>query len=132
DLFEDIIQTRTAAIVHDNYAFFAVDTTLRYGVLIDETQRRVFAAFDQFELGDGVKIKQFCEIKTTLSRKLFFITTDDKLYEYFGSSEYATCRLDPAEFSSNDPSIRQKLFKVYLGFDASEDPSTVTTTYAAQ
>lgn len=105
-LFDEVIQTVTAATNFDDYALFAVDTIYGPGVLIYDTIRGCWVGLDRY-YGVG-QIKQFAQIKVAGNRKLFFITTENELYEAFASTEAEVCRLYLGEWSANDPFIEQK------------------------
>ena len=80
-LFEGIQQQNCAAITFDNYALFAVDSVYGKIVIVYDTITRSFVGFDQFSV--SLEIKQFAEVITTETRKLFVITTDDSVYELY-------------------------------------------------
>ncbi len=92
DLLADITQTYGAAISYDNYSVFAMLT--RYGPAIvwyDEMQS-AFASVDVFPEIQA-EIKQFASVLTRSTRRLFFITADNHIYEYDpADGETATVR----------------------------------------
>lgn len=62
-------------------------------------------------------IKQFADIKTKDTHKLFFVTNDNKIYEMFGSDiNFATCSIYVGEWSSADARSQQKANYLYLIF----------------
>jgi len=113
-LFNGITQSVNAATNFDNYCFFSMDTVFGPAIIVYDTLRQSFVGIDQFsnlgvdETGFPARIKMFCEIKTNLGRRFFFITTSNKFCEYFGSSTTATCSLFTKEFCSGDPKISTK------------------------
>lgn len=125
-LLENIIQTVTAAITFDNYALFAVTTIYGAGMLVYDTILKKYAAIDIYP---GVSaIKQFAEVKLTNKRLLFFITTDNKLYQAF-AGETAKCQLFTREFAV-DPSTDHKAYDAQLAFiDAKENGVLSVTEY---
>lgn len=99
-LLSNISAHKTAAIVSDNYAYFAVNTIFGYGIVVFDTITRNYVGIDIFpEVGE---IKQFCEIDTGTERKLYFITTNNRLYEAF-AGDTATCQLYVGDWCSENP-----------------------------
>lgn len=82
-LLQDIIQQNVAAVNFDDYAIFHVNTVYGNVSLIYDTLIGKWTAVDK--LSGIPSIKQFAEIKTVGTRKLFFITATG-LYEYFGDT----------------------------------------------
>ncbi len=110
-ILQGIQQDYVAAINFDNYALFALNTIHGRGIVVYDTLHDVFSAIDIYpEVG---QIKQFCEVKTNIGRKLLFITVDDMHYEAFVSEDKAVCSVYFKEWSSEDPSfdIKPSLFK---------------------
>lgn len=105
-----VIQDITAAYSWSDYGFFAVNTIYGYGVLVYDqlTGFQSFVSFDQL-LGDpSVAIKQFADIKTTTGiRELFFITTNNLLYQYFGGST-AICGFYVGDFTASGNGVELK------------------------
>lgn len=79
---EQIIQNTTAAINSDNYGFFALDTVYGPAVLVYDTLRKQYSAIDIYPEVEG-KIKQFAEVKVNGARYLYFITTNNQMFEMF-------------------------------------------------
>lgn len=92
DLLADVTQTYGAAISYNNYSVFAMLT--RYGPAIiwyDEMQG-AFVSVDVFPEIQA-EIKQFASVLTRSVRRLFFITSDNHIYEYDpADGETATVR----------------------------------------
>jgi len=131
-LFSNIVQSsNNAAISFDNYALFSMDTIFGPAVIVYDTLRSSFVGIDSFtNLGvDGsnypARIKQFAETKTTLGRRLFFITTSNKLFEYY-AGETADCTVFTREFCSQDPNIELKPTGAYCIFTDSRENGQVT------
>lgn len=107
-LFKNITQSVTASITFDNFGLFAVQTIYGPAILIYDTINNTWVGLDIYDNLEGASIKQFAEVKTSTSRRLFFITSDSKLYEYNAGTTYATCKLYLGEWCSNDPKIEQQ------------------------
>ena len=113
-LFRDVVQGTTATGDLDNYTFFSVNTIYGPSVLVFDTLAKVFSSLDIYNnIGT---IKMFAQVKTSTSRRLFFITSDNALYEAFANSAFETCSLYAGEFCSNDPSVEQKMDMLKLVF----------------
>lgn len=95
-LFSDLVQDISCATQFDNYALYAVNTIFGYGTLVYDTLTEQFISIDLYSNLSGA-IKMFAEVKTTLAHKLFFITSDDKLYEWNAGNK-ATVQFYPAEY----------------------------------
>lgn len=122
-LFKDIFQTTCAAYGFDNYAFFAVDTTLGHGIMVFDTLSKTFVSFDQYSNLKG-KIKQFADIQTTSGRELYCITTENKVYRLFDpSSDIAPIKVKLGGWwNSGDPKIQHTPARLGLTFvDVLED-----------
>jgi hypothetical protein len=79
------IQNICAAVESDNYAIFALQTIYGSAFLWYDTLNQSYTSIDIFPEITG-KIKQFCVLKIQGMRKLFFITDDNKFYEYEAST----------------------------------------------
>ena len=105
--FSGIIQdaTMSAAILYDNYEFYAVNTIFGSAIAVYDT---ILSCWTSFDLGQcPVLIKQLAKIELTIQR-LYAIGIDDNLYELYGSDTIATStvRLGAA---SNDPKMTHKI-----------------------
>jgi hypothetical protein len=131
-LFTNIIQSVNAASTSDNYAFFSMDTVFGPAIVVYDTLRENFVGIDMFEnLGVDfdnypARVKQFAETKTTIGRRFFFITTSNKLFEYYASPVTAICRLYTKEYCSNDPNVELKPTNCYSIFVDSQEEGLVT------
>ena len=125
-LFEGIVQDVACAFLHDNYALFAVNTIFGYGVLVYDTITQAFISLDLPDI-EG-HIKQFAEIKINGSRRLFFITTANKLYEAYASTTVESCRIYIGEFCTRDPKIEQKPADIKLVLINAIEAGTIYAT----
>lgn len=123
-IFRDVAQGVSATGELDNYTFFSVNTIYGPAVLVFDTLARVFSSVDIYA-GIG-PVKMFAQIKTSTTRRLFFITSDNALYEAFASAAFETASLYIGEFCSNDPSVEQKLDMLKLVFIDALESGAVT------
>ena len=89
-IFGDIVQSAeyAAAILYDNYEFYALNTILGPVIAVYDTLTESWSSFDTTQTG-GKKVKQLAKIESTIQR-LYAITEDDNLYELYGGTENAT------------------------------------------
>lgn len=102
-MFASLTQTLTAAVTFDDYSFFAVNTIYGPGVLVYDTIQETWVCldiYDNFEADEY--IIQFCEVKVGSTRSLFCRTTENKIYQLFAGTEFATCKLYLGDWCSND------------------------------
>lgn len=124
-LFKNLTQNVTAAINFDDYGLFAVKTIYGNAILVFDTLTKTFTGLDIYSNVTG-EIKQFCEVKVGGIRKLFFITTDNQLFEAYGGVSTATCQLFAGEWCSNDPSLEQKPNDFKVVFTDAKESGSVT------
>lgn len=105
-LFEGITQNVTCATNFDDYAMFSVNTIFGPGVLVYDTVRSAWVGLDRYR--NVGTIKQFAQIKVEGVRRLFFITTDNELFEAFASDSIETARMYIGEWSNESPFVEQK------------------------
>lgn len=113
-ILQGISQDYVAAINFDNYALFACNTIYGRGIVVYDTLSRTFVAVDIYP---GIsQIKQFAEVKNSAGERfLFFITTDNKLYQAF-AGDISTTKLLVGEWCSNDPKLEQRWSQLKLVF----------------
>jgi len=126
DLFDDIEQVNTAAVVFDNYAMFSINTKFGPAVLVFDELGQSFSSIDQYLNVDT--IVQFSIARTTLNQKLLFRTIDNKLYEAFASSERERCQAYLGEFCSNEPEKEQQPLRLKLVYVDVKENGTVSAT----
>lgn len=126
DLFHDIVQNSDcAAIVYDNYALFSVDTTLGSGILIFDTLSKMWCGIDFYP---GVaKIKQFCVVQMPKTRRLFFATVDDRVYEAFSGDE-AKCVTLVGDNTTGNPQQEQQPKALRVVMTNVEEAGEITAT----
>jgi len=112
-LFEGKLQNfkTTAAITFDNYAFFAVDTTLGHGVLVYDTTLQKFVSFDSLVLDDDTTcspIVQFTKIESATAHELYAVTRDGKFIRMWDGIKYAPAFVQTKAFNTGDSRVDQK------------------------
>ncbi len=115
NLFGNLVQNITAAVGFDKYAIYAVRTIYGDGLMIYDTTRGSFSSLDIYP--NVGQIKQFASFRFRNIRKLFFVTTDDQLFEAFAGDSYAGCKYTTREWSSESPSNEQVDGKARLVFN---------------
>lgn len=95
-------QSATAAINYDTYALFAVNTVYGEVVAVFDTTTQQFVSFDT---GFG-KVRQFAVHRSGSEVRLWFINTDNELYEAYASEEFATTTVLLGDYSVVDPEVR--------------------------
>ena len=109
-----------------DYVLFAVNTIYGRGVLVYDKITSKFISLDIYE---GVsQIKQFADVVIDGHRRLFFITTDDRVYEHFAGDGVEQAGIFIGEWCSNDPKIEQKPVYLRLVFTECEEEGDVSVT----
>lgn len=109
-------QTDTCAASFDDYALFAVNTTVGRGVFVYDTLREQFVSLDT---GFGV-VKKFASYKTAAgTNRLFFINADNELYEAYADSANQVCRVLLGDYAYFEEGVRyqMKVDNLYLWFN---------------
>jgi len=117
DLLDGIVQTYGAAISYNNYSVFAMLTRYGPAVIWYDEMSGAFVSIDIFpEI--RAEIKQFASVLTRSTRRLFFITADDEIYEYDPvDGETATVRFHLKDLipSKDDSTHRIRSVKLLFG-----------------
>jgi len=95
-LFEGVVQDsgNLAVAFVDNYAFFACNTIYGYVVLVYDTLTKQYVSYDKSDLfTENQAIKQFSVLNVNNRYRLFFSTSDNKLYEAYAGTSTETCEL---------------------------------------
>ncbi len=103
-LFNGVDQSGiTAAGEFDNYAIYSVMTTYGPAVLWYDSLRNCWESVDIYDNVQGY-IRQFAQVIADNGvRKLLFLTSANKVYEWGGSSTTANCTLYLGDWNSGDP-----------------------------
>ena len=109
-----------------DYSLFAVNTIYGRGVLVYDKIAQAFVSLDMYS-GIG-QIKQFADVVVNGKRRLFFITTDNQLFEAFAGDGVEIASLLPAEWASGNPTAMQKPGYLHLIFSECEQDGTVSIT----
>lgn len=126
DFFNGVTQTGTCATKFDNYLLFGVQTV--YGdawAVYDETIQR-WVGLDMH--GGIERTKQFAVVQKGSVEKLFFITTDNRVYEAFADDETATCSLYLGDYCSQRPDTNQLPVQLNVVIINAEESGTLTIT----
>ena len=112
-LFENKTQDikTTAAITFNNYAFFAVDTTLGHGILVYDTTLQKFVSFDNLVLDDDTTcapVVQFTKIESATAHELYAVTRDGKFIKMWDGIKYAPAFVQTKAFNTGDSRVDQK------------------------
>lgn len=124
-LFDGLIQVEneTCAIRFDQYILFSINTTEGNVVLVYDVLNQSFPSIDTYT---GVNVKQFASLIPS-ARKLYAITNDDKLFEYFaGDSGEGFFRTKI--YSSGTPRNEQKLTQLRLLIDSQKTLGTINAS----
>jgi hypothetical protein len=100
--FTDITQDITAVGSFQNYELFAVKTVYGYGVLVFDSVLNTFVSFDQYSSLGGVAIKKFVTTRVNGAYKLFFLTSDNRVFEAYSSTEFETAKFFGKELSTDN------------------------------
>lgn len=115
-------QTYGAAGEFDDYAFFSVETIFGPGVAVydktlpagDSGALGRFVALDMYA-GIG-QIKQYAKVSTATGDRLFFITADNRLFEFGASDTRETCRYYLGDYNSASGRTVQTFRRAFLVF----------------
>lgn len=116
--------SRVAAVVFDNYAIFAVVTAYGNSLVVYDTLHQVFCSFDWNQFGP---VKKFAVTQVDKPR-LFGITFDDQLVEYYGSTEYSRAVLMTREWFSGSIAVEIKTENLRTLFDLSNNSGQAKAT----
>lgn len=110
----------SAAVVFDNYAIFSMRTAFGNNLVVYDTLFKVFTSFDWNQYGP---VKQFAV--TSVDRpRLFGITVNNALVEFYGGTDFATAVVMTREWNSGDASVEIKTENLRAVFNVSTDPGT--------
>lgn len=108
--FTGMVQTtaQAAAILYDNYEFYAVNTIFGPAIAVFDTLSGCWTSFDTSQTG-GL-IKQLAKIELTVQR-LYAIGADDQLYTLYSGNDFATASVRTIACSANMLSADQQNIK---------------------
>lgn len=108
-------QSNTCATNFDDYALFSVDTTYGRGVFVYDTLAERFVSLDT---GFGT-VKRFAAYKAGGVNKLYFITTDNELYEAYADTQNQVTRVLLGDFAYFNDGVRHQVVceNLYLWFN---------------
>ena len=107
-------QTDTCACNFDDYALFAINTTVGRAVAVYDTVRGQFVSLDT----DFGIVKRFAVYRKAGVTKLFFINTDNELYEAYASEKSNIARLLLGDFilTGDGVDVQHKITEVSVVF----------------
>lgn len=111
--------TYGAAIDFDDYALFAMETIYGPGVVVfDKTLGNpAVGKFIGLDLYRNIgQIKQFAKVSTSAGQRLFFITADNRLFEYGAGTTYETVRFYMGDWNGGVAGISQIFRRAHLVF----------------
>lgn len=128
------VQSNTCAINFGTEALFSLRTVYGYAVIVYDTILQTFVSID---LGFG-EVTDFAVTKWNGIQKLFFLTKDGNVYQAYGDSKYAVCRVYLGEYAPVDPEqgkqaagVQHKVAGLRLQFaNVKEDASIQLGVYA--
>jgi hypothetical protein len=110
----------------DDYAMFACETIYGPGIVVyDKTLDR----FVSIDLLDGIgAIKQFARTFEPTGIRLFFITEDNRLFEFGAASTKETCRFYMGDWTTSVGRVVQTLGRASMVFTNVTEDTTVKLT----
>lgn len=125
-------QTYGATADFQDYAFFAVETLYGPGVLVfDKTLRSdsEIGKFVSIDLYATIgRVKQFAKVSTPTGDRLFFITVDNRLYEFGAASTRETCRFYIGDWNDASAGVVQRFRRAQAVFTNVHEATTVQVT----
>lgn len=106
--------TYGCTVEFDDYAFFACETVFGPGIVVYDKTLEKFVALDL--LSDIGAIKQFAKTIAPSGERLFFITEDNRLYEYGAADTKETCRFYMGDWNTSVGRVLQTLGRTSLIF----------------
>jgi len=92
------VQTDSAAITHDDYGMYSVETIFGPGVAVYDTTSNSWVSIDLYRRVG--KIVQFAETLANSVKRLFAITVENQVYELFAADHYETAKFYPRDLST--------------------------------
>lgn len=109
----------------NNYTIFSLKTSLGQILAVCDTllidQNNINGKWVSFDITACVGVKQFAITNTLDESLLFAITTDDKVYQLFGSANRATAQYKSGSFVNNTADATHKTRNIYPIFEKSVD-----------
>jgi len=127
-LFNEQIQSITAAGQFDNYDAFAVQTTYGNAVIWYDELAECWCAVDLWDDSelDGA-IRMFAEAQLSSGvRTLFILTQNGGVYQYDASDSVATAKAYIGDWTTGDPEVEQSVEDVRMIFSRTETSGLLT------
>jgi len=127
------VQTFGATGDFRDYAYFAVDTIFGPGVAVYDKapieNSGKLGRFIGLDLYAGIgQIKQYARTTATTGDRLWFITADNRLFEFGAASSRETCRFYIGDWSSGSGTTSQNLRRALAVFSNVIEDTTVQVT----
>ena len=116
-----------------DYAYFAVDTIFGPGVAVYDKapieNSGKLGRFIGLDLYSGIgQIKQYARTTATTGDRLWFITADNRLFEFGAASSRETCRFYIGDWNSGSGTTSQNLRRALAVYSNVIEPTTVQVT----
>ena len=131
DIYRLLATTQTYGATCDfmGYAFFSLETVFGPAVLVYDKLMSKFVSIDMYA-GIG-QIKQFAKVFTSTGvSRLFFITSNNQLYEFGAADTWETCRFYIGDWNSGTGNAVLSLRRVSAVFaNVTEETQVSVTTF---
>jgi hypothetical protein len=118
--------TYGCTVEFDDYAMFACETIYGPGIVVYDKTLDVFVGLD---LLDGIgAIKQFAKTSEPTGIRLFFITEDNRLFEFGAADTRETCRFYMGDWTASVGRVVQTLGRASIVFTNVEEETKVKLT----
>jgi len=127
-----VSQADTCGIEFDNYSIFSVLTNYNTNklLIIFDNLRQQWVSVDNYNIAS---IRQFAVADQSQNPTLYAMTSDDKIYKLFSSSNYCTSDAGFRATMSGSPSVQLKLDNIRAIFsDGSIDGTSHAADYTNQ
>lgn len=125
--FQGVLQSSTAAILHDDYGFFSVNTIYGRAVIVYDTLRAAWESIDFWSFTSADEYPtQFAEIKTSTGRRVLLTLTSGGVYQAFSdTSAVETVSLYAGDWATGVLTIEQNPELLKLLFSETRETGTV-------
>jgi len=129
-LFDSVDQSNhiTCAGQFDNYSLFSLNTVYGPAIVWYDELRQCWDGIDIYDNVYG-SIRQFAQVLTdTGERKLLFLTSAGKVYEWGAAEEVAMCSLYIGDFCSSDPKTELDMGTIKVILEQAETAGITNAT----
>jgi hypothetical protein len=104
--FNEVVQSNTKCIRHDDYALFSVRTIWGYAIMVYDIMRNVWVSVDITEVS---QVKQFAKVQLDNEIRLYALTESGKLFHMFASdTEKYICQIKTKGFTPEKTTTEHK------------------------